>query len=243
MKINFNPQVLSYGAANYPNRFPLKRNEEKNYTPDGFYDNSSYGTGILKSQFKERYIKIQELAKQEKIKEVFEEFGIKCRQLDDEKGFIISEYRQPNKKNTFADFGIDENKLLENVVRVEGDVDFERSQATSAKNIKSIGGHLKAVDYRNNINLSSLESIGTNIDISFSEIKSLPKLKYIGGWAYFLYSKISDLTSLKYVQNWLSAEGTPLKNLPSIEYIGGRGFDASALMTPDTIARINSKLS
>lgn len=241
MKINFNAQVLSHGAAYRPDRFPNKRNKVKDYTPETFNNNSSYTSDILKNQFKERYLKIQELMKQGKTKEVFEEFGIKCKQSDDEGGLIISEYRQPGKKHTFVDFNIDENKLLENVVRVEGDVNFERSQATSAKNIKSIGGHLKAIDYQNNIDLSSLESIGTNIDISFSKIESLPKLKYVGGWAYFLCSKISDLTSLKYIQNWLSVEGAPLKDLPSIEYIG-RGFDASALMSPDSIARINSKL-
>lgn len=241
MKINFNAQVLSYGVANYPNRFPLKRNKEKYYTPDTFYDNSSYATNVFKNQFKEQYARIQELKKQGKIKEVFEEFGIKCRQSDDEKGLVISEYRQPSNNNTFADFDIDEDKLLENVVRVEGDVNFERSHATSAKNIKSIGGHLKAVDYPLNINFASLETIGTNIDISYSNIKSIPKLKYIGGWTHLDCSKISDLGSLKYVQNWLSAQGTPLTDLPSIEYIG-RGFEASDLMPPDTIARINSKL-
>lgn len=78
---------------------------------------------------------------------------------------IISHYSQPNTGFTFKDLGIDENKLLKNVVEIKGNGDFIHSNLTIA---------------------NELRKIGKDANFMYSKIKSLNNLEYIGGLANFL---------------------------------------------------------
>jgi len=73
------------------------------------------------------------------VKIIFDYFGIDCKKNDDGT-YIISEYRQPDRNFTFSDFGIDEDKLLENVKEIKGNADFRNSNATAVPNLCSVGG-------------------------------------------------------------------------------------------------------
>lgn len=231
MKINFNPTAAHFGA-----KFFTKPAPAEEFPSIG---RGSYCCDAI-AFYNKYYPKTRKLMEQGNIKEVFETFGIKCNKLPDGKRLIIQEYRQPNRTSTFADLEIDEDKLLENVVGVVGDMNFDRSKATSVKNLKSIGGHLKAVGLKRDIDFSSLTSVGTNLDISGSKIQAMPKLKYIGSWAYFDGSAISNLDSLETVKSWLSLDGTNVTELPSIDYIG-RDYTPSRKMSINEAARIKSK--
>ncbi len=52
----------------------------------------------------------------------------------------LSEYRQPSETITYGSLGINEEKLLEDVVKISGNADFRKSGLKSFGKIKFIGG-------------------------------------------------------------------------------------------------------
>ncbi len=73
------------------------------------------------------------------IREIFDYFNIGV--FIQRNGlFGLSEYRQPSKNITYSDIGIDEEKLIENVVKISGNADFRHSSLKNFGKILSIGG-------------------------------------------------------------------------------------------------------
>ena len=77
---------------------------------------------------------------------IFEYVGIKVEKKDDK--LVISEYRQPDKKNrfNFDDLGIDENKLIQYVTKINGGADFRYSNITDFGQLQCIGGYVEVDD-------------------------------------------------------------------------------------------------
>lgn len=76
----------------------------------------------------------------------------------------ISEYRQPSDFITFSDIGINEEKLIENVVKISGNADFRKSKL---------------------VNFGKIQYIGGRVDIRNSNFKPFMKLPKIGGKIIF----------------------------------------------------------
>lgn len=181
-----------------------------------------------------KYAKLQ---KEGKTQQILSDFGIKSKTTNGK--MVLSHYCQP-KDYTFKQAGINEDKLLKDVVGIMGNADFTNSAVTNLSKLKKVGGHLKAENHPSDINLSSLEKVGTNIDICYSNITSMSNLKEIGGWAHLDGAKLNNLDSLESVGNWLSLSGTRVKELPSIQSIGS-DMSPSDFMSADTIAQVNAK--
>ena len=74
--------------------------------------------------------------------EIFNAVGIKT-EKDKDSFLTISEYHQPFENITFEDIGVDENKLMNKVIKIKADADFENSELTSLANIQLIEGNAK----------------------------------------------------------------------------------------------------
>ena len=132
-------------------------------------------------------------------KKIFNYFGIKSRRTDSNR-FTISHYKQPSDDFTFANLGIDENNLMEQIITIEGDADFKRTSLKDTKNIRHIGG---------------------NCDISRSRITYFPKLMDIKGDLIAESSLLENIGSLRRVEGNVDCAFCCLKNLNSLEYVGG----------------------
>lgn len=131
--------------------------------------------------------------------EIFNKMGIETE--EDENGKLtISHYNQPSQRVTFADLGIDEEKLMENVKEVKGNANFNK---TSLKNI------------------DSLEKVGGNANIMGTTVKSMKSLKEVGGIAQFNDSLIEELPNLKSVGAMANMSRTRVTELPALEVVDG----------------------
>ena len=80
---------------------------------------------------------LKEAIENNDVKTIYKYFGIDVK--EGKNGYLtISEYKQPSKDYTFKDLGIDENKLLEKVKRIEGDADFSNSQVANISKLKLV---------------------------------------------------------------------------------------------------------
>ena len=172
---------------------------------------------LIKTEIKKIKKDLKEAIKKNDVKKIYNYFGTKVE--EDKDGYLtISKYVQPSKDYTFKDLGIDENKLLEKVKRIEGDADFSNSQATDLRNLEYIGW---CANFRNSqvVDLKNLKHIGIDADFRNSQITNLENLKTIGRDAYFSNSQVVDLRSLEYIRgdaDFSHSQVTNLKNLNSI---------------------------
>ena len=121
----------------------------------------------------------------------------------------IGSYAQPDKDFGFFELGINENKLLKKVERIESELficdgwsgcaNFKGSGATNLGSIKYINGLALFEDSQIN-DLGNLEAIGGDACFNNSKITDLKNLKYIGGDAYFNNSEVVNLGNLKEVE-------------------------------------------
>ena len=172
---------------------------------------------LIKTEIKKIKKDLKEAIKKNDVKKIYNYFEIGVE--EDKDGYLtISKYVQPSKDYTFKDLGIDENKLLEKVKRIEGDADFSNSQATDLRNLEYIGW---CANFRNSqvVDLKNLKHIGIDADFRNSQITNLENLKTIGRDAYFSNSQVVDLRSLEYIRgdaDFSHSQVTNLKNLNSI---------------------------
>jgi len=170
---------------------------------------------------------------------IYNAYGINLQLTKDGK-IILDEFRQPDENTSFADLGINETHLLEDVIKIKGDADFRYSKATKLCNIKKIGGSANFEDSRIS-NLGELEYIGNNANFEHSKVVNMGKLNYIGGDGKFSYSKIEDLGelteigknadfsysseknlgNLKIINKNADFRNSPVRTLSKVEYIGG----------------------
>lgn len=133
--------------------------------------------------------------------EIFKLIGISTKK--DKKGFLnISEYHQPieNEILSFKELGVNEDNLLANVKRINGNADFRDSELEELKNVESIGG----------------DTFFEN-----SKIKSLGKLKNIGGDAVFIGVKLEDLGNLTTIGRNATFCDSSIKSVGNLKRIGG----------------------
>ena len=171
----------------------------------------------IKTEIKKIKKDLKEAIKKNDVKKIYNYFGKKVE--EDKDGYLtISKYGQPSEDYTFKDLGIDENKLLEKVKRIEADADFSNSQATDLRNLETIGW---CANFRNSqvVDLRNLKSIGMDADFRNSQVTNLENLKTIGRDAYFNNSQVTDLRSLEYIHgdaDFSHSKVTDLRNLKSI---------------------------
>lgn len=172
------------------------------------------------------------------VKSIFQYFNIEAKEDDD--GFLIlSKYEQPSSDFTFANLGIDENKLLENVKYINGNADLRNSQVNSLPNLILVKGALNIANSKivSMPNLTyvglfanfadskikevpKLKSVGHDIILIDSQVKSIPNLEVIGRDADFDEVKIEDLPKLKKIGRNANFGKSKIKSLPKLESIG-----------------------
>ncbi|MDR1168508.1 MAG: hypothetical protein LBK53_06450, partial [Heliobacteriaceae bacterium] len=84
-------------------------------------------------------LKLANARTQKDFDSILNEFRIEV-SYDENNKRILSEYRQPDDDFSYADLGINDNKLLKDVIKIEGDADFYKSQVTDLSTLRSIGG-------------------------------------------------------------------------------------------------------
>lgn len=197
--------------------------------------------------------------KNNNAKEIFKYFNIDI--TEDKNGFFsISHYKQPSHDITFAQLGIDENKLFEKVKEINGNADFINSKLLSLQNLKRIRG--RASFYNSQINdmgslesidefasfsnskftsLKNLEFIGDYADFRDSKITDTGALKAIGGSVDFSHSEITDLKNLKIILGDADFRNSKITNLGALEYIGKDIYLKDSKLTPEKFINLRSK--
>ena len=186
--------------------------------------------------------------------EILGVFGIKS-QKDNDGLLTISHYDARHKYDdkkycTFYDFGIDEEKLFQNIKSIEGDAVFAGSLINRLDNLQSIGGNADfsnswvsdlgnlrtigkdAVFYRSRLrDLGDLESIGGNADFQWSNIMNFGKLKTIKGDANFTEFLINDFGNLETIGGSAHIEDSDIKSLGNLQSIGGDAYIIKSNLT------------
>lgn len=144
--------------------------------------------------------------------EIFEKYGIKASINSDGK-IIISHYCQP-KGSTFADLGINEDKLIENVVACSGEFNTRNSSLTTFP--LEVSQEIILDENTKITEMPNLKAAG-KIFVN-SKLKKLPKLKAVGSIS-LENSIIKSLPKLKEA-GILIAQNSSLKELESLENVG-----------------------
>lgn len=165
---------------------------------------------------------------------------------------------------TFSELGIDENALFKDIKKIEGNAEFASSNVTDLGileeitgdtnfcnskiielvNLKKIGGNAQLSDSQI-INLGNLEHIGGNLYMfRLMGLKSLGKLKEVGGGVNFFHSYITDFGSLEKIGGSADFMNLELENLGNIKEIGGTAnFCNSKIKTLGKLASIGKDLN
>ena len=152
-------------------------------------------------------------------RQIFDSLGMEYYLNEDDK-IILKEYRNPSENFSFSDLGIDEDKLFEDIVEIEGDADFYNTSVTNLGNLKRIGKNACFSESRIK-DLGELEYIGGNGDFNFGKMKTLKNLKAIGGDATFQHSEVCDLGKLEKVGGDILFWDTKIKELGNLKSVGG----------------------
>lgn len=144
--------------------------------------------------------------------EVFEKYGIKATLNKDNK-IIISHYAQP-KEGTFSELGIDEDKLIENVVACAGVFDARKSRLTIFP--LEACQEIKLYDDTNIVEMPNLKAVGRIV--ANAKLKKMPKLK-AAGMISLENSSIKALPKIKEA-GILIVQNSSLKELPNLESVG-----------------------
>ena len=144
--------------------------------------------------------------------EIFEKYGIKASVNKDDK-IIISHYSQP-KEATFKELGIDEDKLIENVIACIGVFDARKSSLTTFP--LEVSQEIKLYEENEITEMPNLRAAG-KILVN-SKLKKLPKLKAVGSIA-LENSSVKSLPKLKEA-GILIAQNSALKDLDNLENVG-----------------------
>ena len=218
-------QILSIQGEENDSRIPLKYLDAiKSYINKKGYKLSSFAKFQIDAAEKVRaeINQLENKLKQQGVdfktcstKQLFDVLGFKYKENKD--GLLVLEkYSQPSEDYSFTDLGTDENILLKDVVEIEKDADFYRSDATNLGSIVRIKGN---ADFNNSkiVNLANLEAIEGSANFSCCAVTSLKKLQTIGGNAEFGHSQISDLGNLKYIGK--DAEFTNARKITSLNHL------------------------
>ncbi|MBE7707741.1 MAG: hypothetical protein E7Z88_03420 [Cyanobacteria bacterium SIG27] len=169
-------------------------------------------------------------------------FGIEVKK--DENGMLIlSRYFQISKNNiSLEDLGLKDQDIFKNVIKIDGDAYFTRSDVenlgsleeitghavfdfskiTTLANLRRIGGHAHFIHECNVESLGNLEYIGKSANFADVPLTSLGNLKEVGGdLAIQANSKIESLGELRKIGHGLDVKNEALESLGKLEEIGG----------------------
>ena len=79
------------------------------------------------------------------IAKIFKFFSVGCKE-DENGNYVVKKYSQPSPDFTYKDLGIDENKMFEKIVRIDGNAEFINDSLSSTHNLKSVGGNVYLKD-------------------------------------------------------------------------------------------------
>lgn len=76
---------------------------------------------------------------------ILKHFSIGVKKAEDG-SLIVSRYSQPTDEYTFADLGIDENKMFSRISVIEGNANFSKNNLRDVSNLKQVGGNVSIYD-------------------------------------------------------------------------------------------------
>ncbi|MBE7703289.1 MAG: hypothetical protein E7Z89_04480 [Cyanobacteria bacterium SIG28] len=144
-------------------------------------------------------------------------FGCNPQKTSDGK-LIIDNYNQPTFV-TYADLGIDENKMFKDIVKIKGDISFPSLNITDLGSLTEIGGNVY-FGYSKIKDLGNLTVIGGNAIFSYSKIKDLGNLSKIGGNVVFINSEIESLGNVTEIDGDADFCCSNIKTLSKLKKIG-----------------------
>lgn len=228
------------GSLNNDNTPANYYDEIENYINQNNFDTSEVTKELQKAKRVSKELNkvkadIAPMLKKKDYSAVFKYFGIEVKEQNrgkllallglsknQETKKTISHYAQPSDFYSYSDLGISENELLKNVVKIEKDATFKKSEATD---------------------LSSLIEIGGDADFEESPDIDISNLKTIGKDAYFSGSRIKNISSLETVGGSLFYTGAKDVNLSSLTSIGKDGwFDSSQNLDLSSLKEVKGKL-
>ena len=186
----------------------------------------------------------QQLAKEienKDYKAILEFFGSKA-EYDEDGNLVIEEFKDWIRYDKSLDISLSDivnaDEITRKIVEFKGDVALS-GKAMDFSNLKRINGSLSA-DWSALKSLNSLEYIGKDALLSFSDITSMKNLKYIGGDARFDESKIKNLDSLEYIGGVACFSKTDIEHLDTLKSIGDDAwFEESAIKSMKNLETIN----
>ena len=149
---------------------------------------------------------------------VFEYIGIQAKKMKDGT-LTLSHYRQPSEDLTFDDLGINEDKLIEYVSKIEHFATFEKSEITKLPNLKYVGGDFNIHGTKIK-SLGPLRTIGGDAHLTSKNLTNLGDLKHVGGNFMLCHSEIESLQNLETIGGSLNIRGTKLKDLGKLKSVG-----------------------
>ena len=171
-----------------------------------------------KKTYLELKTKIAPLIKENDRKKLFALFNIRAN-FDEDGKLILSHYNQPSKHYSYTDLGINENKLLAGLKKIERDGDFMYSSLEVLEDLEEIGHNA----YFNNSpmrRLPKLKSIG--LSAKFPEnFKEAPQLESIGFNTWMCNCEDMQFNALKRINGDLFITDSKIKILPELETVTG----------------------
>ena len=184
----------------------------------------------------------QDAIEQKDWEKILPAFGIEVKK--DENGMLILSRYFPISKNNISleDIGLKDQDIFKNVIKIDGDAYFTRSDVenlgsleeitghavfdcskiTTLANLRKIGGHAHFIHECNVESLGNLEYIGKSANFADVPLTSLGNLKEVGGdLAIQANSKIESLGELRKIGHGLDVKNEALESLGKLEEIGG----------------------
>ena len=141
----------------------------------------------------------------------------------DESGNIILEtYGKPKQFGDISlkELGIDEARLLENVVKIKGNADFEESQISKFNKLREIGGNLYLKNNKYIKSLQSIKKIGGVLYIDHSELTDLGELTELGRICG-IDVQLKSLGNIKRINGSIFISGSNFETLGELETVDG----------------------
>lgn len=179
--------------------------------------------------------KYQKAINENNIEEIFRLSKIKYEKLPDGT-YCIKEFKQPDKRISYADIGISEAYLLDHISEIEKnltineDSDVERFNTLKAivGNLTVTGSKLKSLGTLEYIGgncnigvietLANLQYVGKNLKITFA--KSLGNLMEVGNNCDFRYLDLKTANNLNVVGGILDLRDSEMYRFPNLEEVG-----------------------
>ena len=183
----------------------------------------------VKAQIEQAKLDLRTAIETNDAKTILEYFNFEVEDIDENGLLTISKYWQPD-GFTYADCGIDENKLFEKVKKISRNAEFRGSKVTNLGNLQSIGGDA-LFTHSPITNLGKLQLIGGVADLHLSLITDLGNLQSIGGDAWFNSSKLTNLGNLQSIGGNAWFTHSPITDLGNLQSIGGNAWFNSSKLT------------